>query len=196
MRWWNQFGRSLVFAILVSALYPIYESVAELLMGQRLAFATYLLATAAIYLLGIARRPAEGLAAAIATFGCGSFLLLAGATGTQLGLLTAVLIGVFRSGLLHRGAGAHDFGRKFSREFVFIGVGLALAMYLVGGAFFPGALAFWGFYLVQSGFFLLGGEAALDRGQHTSNPGPDAFARAIKRAKEVLAEGEGSSARL
>lgn len=194
MRWWNRFGTSLLFALLVGSIYPVYLGMAELVLGRKLAFAAYVLTGAAIYLLGIARQPTLGLGAAFATFGSGALLLLVGGTGAQLVMLTGLLIGVFRSGLLHcaNERGSHgSFGRRFAREVVFIGGGLALAAYLSRGAMFPEALALWGFYLAQSGFFLLGGESARVRSERVPKPGPDPFAAAMKRAREVLAESGG-----
>lgn len=189
MKWWNRFGTSLLFALTVAGIYPIYAGFADLMFGRTLAFAAYVLTSAAIYLVGISRNPTLGLGAAFATIASGTLLLLAGATGAQLVLLTALLIGVFRSGLLQSAEGS--FGRRFAREVVFIGGGLALAAYLSKGALFSEAFGFWGFYLAQSGFFLLGGLAARDRNRLPSNPGLDPFAAAVKRARELLAESGG-----
>ncbi|MBW2294659.1 MAG: hypothetical protein JRG89_12150 [Deltaproteobacteria bacterium] len=189
MNWWNRFGRSLLFAILVAGVYPIYAGFAGLLVGQKLAFAAYLLTTAAIYLLGIARHPASGIGAASATIFVGMLFLLFGASGVELLLVTCLLIGVFRSGLLHSGSpqDALGFTRRFTRELVFIGAGLALAHYMGRSTVYPEAFAMWGFYLAQSGFFLLGGDAARERVQQVATAGPDAFAQALKRARDVLA---------
>ncbi len=198
MRWWNRFGVSVLFAALVAASYPIYAGFAQLPLGNGLAFAIYSLTTAAIYLLGIAVHPAAGVGAAIATFGIGVFAVLGGASASELALLTGLLIGVFRSGLLHPGrrAGACRFGRHFAREFLLIGAGLALALYLAQGALHPEAYGLWGFYLVQSGFFLLGGEAAACRDESSPRVRHDAFTQAVNRAREVLAANQGSTPRL
>jgi hypothetical protein len=79
------------------------------------------------------------------------------------------------------------FGRRFAREVVFISCGLALAAALANGSAFPEAFAIWGFYLAQSGFFLLGGRASRDRGDGSATPRANAFENAVKRAREVLA---------
>lgn len=188
MKWWNRFGRSLLFAILVSAVYPIYASIATYLVGRNFAFAAYVLTTAALYLLGIAGRPTLGLGAAIATLFCGAVVVLAGANGSQLVLVTCVLIGVFRSGLLQTGDphSTGGFARRFAREVALIGIGLAVATSMARGSLHPEAFAFWGFYLVQAGFFLLGGEAVREREQSGTAARPDAFGQAVKRAREVL----------
>jgi hypothetical protein len=198
MRWWNRFGSSLLFALLVGGIYPIYLGFTDFILGRKLAFAAYVLTSAAIYLLGIAHRPTHGLGAGFAIVAIGTSLLLGGASGPQLVLATGLLIGVFRSGLLqaNEDRGSHDFGgdfgRGFAREVLFIGGGLALATILSRGEVLPGALALWGFYLTQSGFFLIGGESARARVARVPKRGPDPFTAAVKRAHEVLAEG-GSS---
>jgi hypothetical protein len=188
MNWWNRFGRSLLFAILVAAAYPIYASLGTYVLGRNLSFAAYVLTTAAVYLIGISTRPTLGLGAGLATFVCGFLVVVGGASGGQLVLVTGVLIGVFRSGLLHvgRGRDRSGFTRRFIREVVFIGGGLAMALYMARGSLHPEAFAFWGFYLTQAGFFLLGGEAARGRAEGTVSSGPDAFGHAVKRAREVL----------
>ncbi len=190
MSWWNRFGTSLLFALGVAGGYPLYAGIAELVMGRRLAFAFYLLASAGIYLLGIARRPIPGLGAAFATFTTGMAMLAAGFSGTDLALITGALIGVFRSGLLHRNPTlvGDGFARRFVSEVLLIGAGLGLAFHLAQGSRHPEALAFWGFFLVQSGYFLIGGRAAGGRSRSQSPVAPDPFDRAIKRAREVLGE--------
>ena len=106
----------------------------------------------------------------------------------ELLLVTCLLIGVFRSGLLQTGSpgSASSFARRFTLELMFIGSGLALAHYLGGASIYPEAFAMWGFYLAQSGFFLLGGEAEHDRVRQPPKSRPDGFAAAMKRAREAL----------
>jgi hypothetical protein len=187
MNYWNRFASSLFFALGVAAFYPIYERVAVAFLGKGPALDMYLLSSASLYLLGIARSPAKGLAAAAAAFAAGGLLTLGGVIGTQLAMALGLLIGFFRSGFLQRGD-RNDFRRRLAREIVFIGGGLGLGFYLGRGAADPGALALWGFYLVQSSFFLLGGQAASDRESRTPGTDPDEFSKAVKRAKEVLAQ--------
>ncbi len=192
MNWWNRFGTSLLFAVLVAGFYPIYFGLTGFWLGHGLAFSIYVLVTAGIYLFGIAKRPTPGLGAAFATVACGGLLLVSGGTGFELVLLTALLVGVFRSGLLNPGTRMRggQFGRRFAREFGLLAAGLLLAKFFAQGAVFPGAFALWGFYLVQSGFFLLGGKAVRDRSPQTPLATPDPFAAALKRAREVLCESE------
>ena len=118
MRCWNGFGRSLLFAFLCAGASVFYLGAAQIFLGWRLAFASYLLLAAVAYLLGVARRPTSGLAAAGATGLCGLGLLLLGATASELAIALAALIGLFRSGLLYsdRGDGASGFARRFALE--------------------------------------------------------------------------------
>ena len=75
MRWINSFGSSLLFAALVAAGYPFYLAINQHVFGHHIAFAIYLLGSAAIYLLGIARRPVHGLGAAFAIICAGGFMI-------------------------------------------------------------------------------------------------------------------------
>jgi hypothetical protein len=186
MRWCNSFGRSLLFALLVALAYPVYRAVVGAVFGGPLAFASYAALVAALHLFGIARHPARGLAAAFATLVCCFGLTVLGATAREIALAAAALIGIFRSGLLYRGAGSPGFGRRFGVEAGLLGSGLALACLLspAGGA--PGAFAFWGFFLAQSGFFLVRGSAPRTPRAAEGPPGPDAFAEACRRARELL----------
>lgn len=182
----NGFGRALVFAFLIAAACPFYLGLAEIALGWRLAFASYLLFAAPPYLLAIARRPLAGVTAATCVGASGTGLLLFGGSISELALLLGVLIGFFRSALLYRDphADAGGFARAFAREALLIGAGLGLAGYLLRGAPFPEASALWGFFLVQSAFFL---SARAGRSRATSAPPEiDPFERAQRRAREIL----------
>lgn len=188
MRCWNGFGKSLLFAFLSAGACPFYLGAAQIFVGWRLAFASYTMLCAALYLLGIAPRPLRGIAAAGATALCGSALLLFGASGSELALALAALIGLFRSGLLYsdRCGDAHGFARRFALEAGLIGAGLALSATLLRGGLFPEASAVWGFFLVQSGFFLSAGAAAPGRSGRRQGPETDPFERACRRARALL----------
>jgi hypothetical protein len=186
MRWCNGFGRSLLFALLVALAYPVYRAVVGTAVGVPLAFASYAALAAALYLFGVARHPARGLAAAFATLACCFGLVTIGATAREIALVAAALVGVFRSGLLYRGAEGHGFGRRFAIEAGLLGSGLALACALSPAGAAPGAFAFWGFFLAQSGFFLVGGSAARVRKAQEPPPATDPFEESCRRARELL----------
>ncbi len=187
MRCWNGFGRSLLFAFLCAGASVFYLGAAQIFLGWRLAFASALLLAAVAYLLGVARRPTSGIAAAGATGLCGLGLLLLGATGSELAVALAALIGLFRSGLLYsdRGDGASGFARRFALEAGLLGAGLALGAYLLHGSLFPEAAALWGFFLVQSAFFLFA-PAAAGRSRESEPREIDPFERACRRARALL----------
>ncbi|MEE9278775.1 MAG: hypothetical protein V3V67_01240 [Myxococcota bacterium] len=188
MKCWNGFGRGLLFAFLCAGAAPFYLGAAQIFLGWRLAFASYLLLAATVYLLGIARRPFAGLTAAGATGACGLALLVFGATGAELALVLGALIGLFRSGLLYpdRRAGARGFARRFAVEAGLIGAGLALGAYLLRGSLFPEAAALWGFFLVQSAFFLFAPAATAARSAAPEPAEIDPFERACRRARALL----------
>ena len=186
MRWCNSFGRSLLFALLVALAYPVYRASIGAVFGVPLAFASYSALAAALYLFGIARHPARGLAAAFATLACCFGLMSIGATAREIALAAAAFVGVFRSGLLYAGAGSQSFGRRFGIEAGLLGSGQALACLLSPAGAAPAGFAFWGFFLAQSGFFLLGGSAARTRKAAEAPPAPDPFAESCRRARELL----------
>jgi hypothetical protein len=95
----------------------------------------------------------------------------------ELCVALAVVLGIARSGFLNRAAPA----RAVATEVVLLVGGLVFARFLAGGATGT-ALALWGFLLVQSCFFLVGGvEPRPADGRH-----PDPFEDACARATEVL----------
>ena len=89
MRWCNSFGRSLLFALLVALAYPLYRMAIGSVVGVPLAFASYAALAAALYLFGIARHPARGLAAAVVTLSCCFGLVILGATAREIALAAA-----------------------------------------------------------------------------------------------------------
>jgi hypothetical protein len=84
-------------------------------------------------------------------------------------------------GAFHRAGPA----RAVAIEGVLLVGGLAFARFLATGSGQPTAFALWGFFLVQSWFFLVGGiEVRRADGRH-----PDAFEEAFARATEVIERG-------
>jgi hypothetical protein len=91
----------------------------------------------------------------------------------------AIALGLARSGLLYRSRGA----RGIAIEALLLGGGLVLARFLMATGVLGPALALWGFFLVQSAFFAIGGpqmrEAAVVG---------DRFESARRRALALLEE--------
>ena len=175
---WNGFGRSLLFAALAAGAFPIFQLVASPVLGRAAALALYLLGIAALYAAGLAPRRSRAAAA----FGIASALgacvfLLAPSAATVAGG-AALTIGVCRSGVLYRSRPA----RALLTETCLLAGGLGLSRFLAGPEPLEIALAIWGFLLVQSVFFLIGGVAA-----RADRPaGLDPFELARARALALL----------
>lgn len=140
------FSGSLLFAVLVGL-----ASVAYLFAGYSPGVGAILLAVG--YLVAIAPSPSRGL----------SIVTLAVVLGLAIGLLVpsteakvvsaAFLLGVLRSGFLYRSRPL----RGLAIESVLLSAGFVLAAILDGYGPWNTALAVWGFFLIQSLYFLAGG---------------------------------------
>jgi hypothetical protein len=167
---WDSFGRSAAFAA-CAALGWIPWLV---LGGPR---ALYLVAVTSAYVAGLGGSIARRLPAAILTAIAGGALLLTGdAAVLCVGL--AVALAVARSAFLYRAAAA----RAVVVETALAGGGLVFARLLGARSPLGMVLAIWGFFLVQSFFFILAGV----RVRETATGHPDAFEAAHARAMEVL----------
>ena len=175
---WNGFGRSLLFAALAAAAFPIFALVANPLLGWAPALSLYLVGIAAVYAAGLApRRSRAALAAGIASALGVGVLLLAPSVGT-VAAGAALIVGVCRSGILYRSRRA----RALVMETCLLAGGLALARFLAGPDTAQMAFAIWGFFLVQSFFFLLGGVTA----RTETTAGLDPFEVARSRALALM----------
>ena len=152
---WNGFARSLLFAAAAAAVFPIFALVADPILGRAPALALYLVGVAAVYATGLAPRRSRAVVTVgiASTLGVGVLLLAPGLGTVAAG--AALIVGVCRSGLLYRSRRA----RALVAETFLLAGGLALARLLAGPDTAQVAFAIWGFFLVQSFFFLLGGVA-------------------------------------
>jgi hypothetical protein len=150
------FVRSLVFAVAAAGALLVGTPVLAPLCGSSAALRFLILAGVVAYAVALA--PSRGRAApAAALAACAGALLLALPLGLGLYALGgAALLGVCRSGVLYRARPA----RAALLEIGLLGAGLALAAFLAGGTLLRLALACWGFWLVQSAYFAVGGVAA------------------------------------
>ncbi len=152
---WNGFAGSLLFAALVAGAFPVFALLANPILGRASTLSLYLLGIAVLYAAGLAPSRTR----AVATAGIGSalaagVLLLAPSLGT-IAVGAALIVGVCRSGVLYRSRRA----RALVAETLLLAGGLGLARFLAGPDTLQVAFAIWGFFLVQSFFFLLGGVA-------------------------------------
>ncbi len=168
----------LAFAV-VAALGAIpWLMVTGLFLGHGDATALYCLGLLILYVITIAtgwpRALSTGalaavLAAVLGALAPSSALVLAGA---------AVALAVLRSGFLYRSRPL----RGLLIEGLLAGGGLAFAGLLAGSSLLGTALAIWGFFLVQSLFFLAGGVAE----RSDDGPAADPFDRAREQALALI----------
>jgi hypothetical protein len=177
---WDGFGRSIAFAAVAAAVWPAFALAARPLVGAGGALALYLVGGAAVYVAGLAASRVRRLGAAIVAGAIATVFACVARDPGVVALGAAIGIGVARSGLLHRASAA----RAIAIEMVLLGGGLALARFLAGPSLLGVALAIWGFLLVQSAYFAIGGV----RGRSAESAGPDRFERARRRAMEILEE--------
>jgi hypothetical protein len=174
----RSFGRSAAFAALVALAFFPWLVVVAPVFGLPAARAFYLVAATALYAGGLAQSPARRASVAVLVAVAGLVLAVITRGRPELCLALAVLLGTVRSVFLHRAAPA----RAVATEALLVGGGLVFARFLAGDAPHATSLALWGFFLVQSCFFLVAGvTAATSAGRH-----PDPFEDAFARASEVM----------
>ena len=176
----SSFSGSLLFAALAGLGTVAWMIAASPLAGVSWALGLYSLGTAVAYLVWIAPSWPRGLAAGT---GAGVAALAVAVlapmpTGAVMG--AAAILAAARSGFLFRGRPA----RAFVAEGVLAGGGLALAGVLAGSTFLSLGLAFWGYFLLQSLFFLIGGIAE----RPADEPRLDPFEVARRRALALMEE--------
>jgi hypothetical protein len=175
---WNTFGRSAVFAALAAAAWLPWVITVGPPIGVWQARALYLVAVLMLAVAGLGppgrRRFSVALGAGV--LGCGLTVVATSTTELCLGL--AVILGLARSAFLYRAAPA----RAVATEAMLLIGGLLFARFLAGPTLIATALALWGFFLVQSCFFLVGGVHA--RAHEAGHVDP--FEHAYQRATALL----------
>jgi hypothetical protein len=177
---WNSFGGSLAFAALAGAAWPVVALAAGPAIGARAALSLHLVACAAIYVAGLTPSRVHGIGAAIVAAMLSALFAAVARDPAVVALGAAIGVGVCRSGLLYRARPA----RALATEIGLLGGGLLLARFLAAPGVLGIALALWGFFLVQSAFFLIAGAAPRPR----NTPGIDPFDSAHRRALTLLEE--------
>ena len=172
---WNTFVRSAVFAAVAAALWFPWAIIAAPTIGSWQARAFYLIAVAAAYVAGLSPRRARAvpLAAMLAIVGGAAAMVVA--STAELSIVLETLLGVARSGVLYRASPA----RALATEAMLLATGLLFARFLGGFTIVSTALAIWGFLLVQSVFFLVGGVRARPLVAGVGDPFDDAHRRAL-----------------
>lgn len=176
----NTFARSALFAAVAAAAWPPWVFVVAPLLGVWNARALYLVGVTAVYLAGLspqARRPSP---VALVTVLVAGVVALIARTTAELAIGLAAILGIARSAFFYRAAPA----RAAATEVTLLVGGLVFARFLAGVSLLATALALWGFFLVQSLFFLVAGV----RARAVSASHPDPFEEAQRRALALLEE--------
>jgi len=174
---WEGFARSACFAALAAVGLVPWLVLAGPLLGPPVALRTYLVGLLSVYVAGLGGHRGRRIAAAlgVAAAGLGVAAMTHSIAECALGL--AALLGVVRGTILYRARPA--------TELSLVTAGLLFARFLAGRSLVSMMLAVWGFFLVQSVFFLLGGVS--ERTAPTRHPDP--FEEAHRRAIALLGGG-------
>jgi len=175
---WNDFGRSAAFAALSALAMGAWVTAAGPVVGIRRSIVLYLVGLVATYVAGIGPSPRYGLRAGVAAAAFGSLLACATRSLGELALGLGIVLAVARSGVLHRMSGA----RAVVIEAALVAGGLVFARWLAGPSLLSLMLALWGFLLVQSLYFLVGGR----RARRSESGWRDPFEAAHDRALALL----------
>lgn len=171
------FVGSLAFAVVAGLAAVAGVLLTGPVLGRSLALALCAAASVVLYLLTIAPSWGAGVrAAALAAVAIAMLSVALPMPGAIL-LGVGAALAVIRSGLLHRSTP----GRSLVIEVGLVSVGLAFARGLYGPGHLDPGLAVWGFFLVQSLFFLVG-----ERARSSSQTEADPFEHAVQRMQEVL----------
>jgi len=174
---WDSFGRSLVFAALAAAGLPAAVTFAGTVFGSEEAARLYLIGAASIYAIGLCGDRSRRVAAFVASAFAGMILasLPLDLRATAIG--AAGIVAFTRGVLLPESRSL----RAFACEAVLAAAGLAAAAWFARGGLLALCLACWGYFLVQSGYFLFGVNA-----RNGGAPPRDPFDRARARLLRLL----------
>jgi hypothetical protein len=167
---WNTFARSAAFAAAAALGWFPWAVVTGPIVGGWSAWRLYVVGVTTLYVAGLE----TGLMAAALTAAVGVGLAAVARTPGELAIGMAAMLGVARSGLARRAGPA----RAVAIEVGLLACGLVFAGFLAGRSPVAVALALWGFFLVQSFYFLVGGTAARSAGRWRADPFEEAYARA------------------
>jgi hypothetical protein len=171
---WDGFGRSLAFAALAAAGLPVAVAFAGGLFGGEGAARLYVVAAAVLYSTGLCADRSRRVAA----FACAAFaamilaLLPQGLRPTAVG--AAGVVALVRGVLVAESRPV----RTLVIEVALGAAGLAAAAWFARGGLLALCLAIWGYFLVQSGYFLIGARG--------STAAQDPFDRARARLLRLL----------
>jgi len=174
----NTFARSALFAAVAATGWLSWVLVVAPLLGVWNARAVYLVGVTAVYVAGLSPQSRRQLPVALATLLVAAVVALIAHTTAELAIGLAAILGIARSGLLYRAGPA----RAVATEATLLLGGLVFARFLAAISLPATALALWGFFLVQSLFFIIAGV----RPRALSGSHPDPFEEAQRRALALL----------
>ena len=175
---WDSFGRSAAFAAVAALGWMPWVVMAAPLVGSSAARTLYLIGLTFAYVAGLGGPTTRRLAAAVLTGIAGITIAVVCRDAIVLCVGLGVALAVARSVFLYRAVPA----RAVVTEAALAGGGLLFARLLGTASPLGAALPIWGFFLVQSCFFLAAGA----REQRTDSGHPDPFDSAYARAMDVL----------
>ena len=176
----NSFGRSVGFAAVAAAGSAAWVICAAPFVGVRRALALYLVGITAAYVGGLADGVRRRLRAFTLTAIVGLGLAVIAPGVRELGCGLAVVLAVGRSGFLYWRSPA----RAAITEAVLVVGGLVFADGLGGSSLRALVFGVWGFFLVQSLFFLVPGQRV-----RSTEARADPFEAAHARAMALLERG-------
>ncbi len=174
----NTFVRSAAFAAAAGCGVMPWLLVVAPLFGVHGALWFYLVVVSAAYVAAIAPSLRRGLGACMLVLMLGGGIAAVASALPELAVALAVLLALARSGCLYHAPP----GRAVAVEIGLIAGGLLFARFLAGSSLLSVMLALWGFLLVQSVFFFIGGVGERRPGAAHQDP----FDAAYERAKALL----------
>jgi hypothetical protein len=178
---WRTFSGGLLFAASAAAGVLPWLLVARPIIGSFGALALYLVASLAAYLAVIAPDGPRAARAAAASLLAGLALAASAESIAVLAVALALVLAVGRSLV----SDVRSPARAVLVEAALFAGGLSFARFLAAGPAFALVLAVWGFFLVQSLYFVVGDA----RSRETARCHPDPFEDAHARALALLDEG-------
>ena len=178
----GKFSSSLVFAAVAGLAAVPYLLVALPAFGLIRTLAIGSIVSVAAYIVVASPSLVRGLRSGALTLALGVGLY-ALAPGVVVLFASAILLGVVRSGLLYRA----KIGRAFAIEAMLFLLATSVAQLLAGSTVQSYGLAVWGFFLVESTFFLFEGA----RSRAESGSAEDPFERARREATRLMEEQPG-----
>jgi hypothetical protein len=171
----NPFVRSALFAAAAALAWWPWVLLAGPMLGWSTARACYLVGITVLYVGGLSAGTQRGLTVAAVAGLVAVGVALVVHTLAELAFGLAAVLGVARSLVLYRAAPARAVATEV---FLLIG-GLTFARFLSGPAVPSLGLAIWGFFLIQSLFFIVGGIRSRSPAPRHTDPFDEAHQRAV-----------------